>query len=301
MSTTEYPVARENSALNGINWDTAVIVGVLCNGANVGGQVLPISIATTSNPVIVEVTGSTAANWRQGDTVCGYRATGMLMLNGTFILGPSVGANQWVLLTPNEDGRNAISNTAYTGGGVFANLTNIRTLADVSNTIVQISAPITDASVDREGVLNAAVAAVFGPLTLVDADWISYCVLTGNPANSPMIWHRDGRYLITSASDVTNGATHIWQGRRGGGIECPIAAGTVLSFNNGVNATVTGDLEQGTRDIVVNAIAGVIPAGYTADAPAQVLAPSTNLPLRGYSAPSLTELIDTGPLKFGKV
>lgn len=303
MSTRQYGPARQLEARTGAQWDTAAfpIRAAYCSAANVGGQVKLGVAAAPSNPAQINMASN--PNWDPFDVLVGYLFTtpDLLHLNGTHRLGAIVaGGAGFTLNTPLADPLNVIISGSSGGTGVFINLTKAVFLADVLASVVATSAPIVNPSVSAEGVLNADIGAEFANLTLLDADWMSYYLDTGDPDTSPLLWHRDGRYLVTAADLVSNGGSRIVVAAQNG-LPAPIAAGTALHFGNGVNATLSADVGQIARSFTVNPIAGAIPAGYCADALAQVPPGSLQFPLRGVTSSSLVDQIDQGPFKFGQI
>lgn len=239
-------------------------------------QLLDLATAGTANKLITSVTGavspitctSAAHGFSNGQIVVVGGVGGNLAANQLAKLA-NVTANTFDLQTLH----NSLAMTgsgAYTSGGYVFNLDLAQWLSD-ANASAQGAAVTLAGKTSSLGVANAT--AWTHSAVVVGANPIRAFILykdTGVAGTSPVFLFDDGKFQVEVDAAAALNATSIVTLPLPGGIP----NGTVLTFSNGVSATLTAAGNFGDRALTVSAIAAGIVAGHTAD----VTSTNANLP-----------------------
>lgn len=161
-------------------------------------------------------------------------------------------------------------NAVYTAGGYVVNLDLLQWLSDIDASSVGTDVALAGKSTTL-GVLNASAWTHLN--TVVGANPVRGLVLykdTGVAGTSAVFGFYDGKIQVEVDSAAAPGNTAI--------IVCPLPGpipnGTVITFSNGVQATLTAGAAFNDRVLTVAALGGAIAAGHTAD----VTSTNSNLP-----------------------
>lgn len=161
-------------------------------------------------------------------------------------------------------------NAAYTAGGYVVNLDLLQWLSDIDGSSVGTNVTL-GGKTSTLGVMNAA--AWTHTNTVVGANPVRAFILykdTGAAGTSPVFGFDDGKIQVEVDSQAAGAAVSIIVLPLPGGIP----NGTVLTFSNGVQATLTALASFNDRVLTVAALANPIPAGHTAD----IASTNSNLP-----------------------
>jgi len=240
-----------------LDTDTMKIALLDLDGATDTG-VKAITGATNATPIVITATSHGFSN---GDFVYIDAVGGNLSANGIYKTA-NVAANTFELTR--LDGTNVVGFAAYTSGGYVVNLgpsASGDNYDDVNG--CQIGTPTALAS---RTVTNGVFDAADTTITAVTGNTVEAAVIyedTGTPSTSRLLQLLTGKHLVIVAADAASSATTIW-------VEAlaeAIANGTVLTFSNGKQATLSAGANAGDRSLTVSALANAIANANQALAP----------------------------------
>lgn len=242
----------------------------------VKAQLLDLKTGGNANKIITSVTGaaspitctSNSHGFANGDLLIIGGVGGNLSAN-QLCVAANVATNTFDIKTL----RNSLAmtgNAAYTSGGYAINLTQAQWLSDL-NASAQGATATLGTKTSSLGVINAA--AWTHSSVVVGVNPILAFILykdTGTAGTSPVFLFGDGKLQIEVNDTASGSATSLAILPSPGAIP----NGTVLSFSNGIQVTLTSGVAFNDRTIACSAISGGIAAGHTAD----VIGTGANLP-----------------------
>lgn len=244
--------------LDNVDLNTDVIKIGLFAPATTDAAIKAITGATNANPIVITAASHGFAN---GDYVYIDGIVGNLAANGLWKV-----ANQ----TTNTfeitrfDGTGVVGSGAYSSGGFAVCLGPSAAgdnLDDFSAAMVGTAQTLGSVTLVN-GVFDAADP-VFSS---VASGTIYFALLwkdTGTESTSLILFFLTSKHIVTCNTQANSSATAIPVEPLTGAIP----SGTVLTFSNGVSATLSGAAAAGDRSLAVSALAANVTAGSVAMAP----------------------------------
>jgi hypothetical protein len=256
--TAIFEKGREGFLDGSIDWDTNTIKAILLDLDTPDTGVKAITGATNATPIVVT---ATAHGFSNGDIVVIDKVGGNLAANGIYKVA-NVATNTFELQT--LAGVNVVGFGAYTSGGYAVCLgpsASGDNLDDIDGCIVGSAVTLTSPTV-TQGVAGATIPA-FASVSGATVEGIATYKDTGTASTSRLISLHIGKINVIVAADAASSATVVWVYP----LEGPIASGTVLTFSNGKQATLSAPAAEGATSLTVSALANAISAGHQALAP----------------------------------
>lgn len=269
MANTLHEIGRQNLLAGTINWATGfggsgAIFAALHDCATTSAGVKAITGATNASPIAIT---ATAHGFSNGDVVNILGVGGNLAANGIFQVSGAA-TNTFNLVNYFDGTTNTTGSAAYTSGGIAVNLggpSNLGTWASYSAGLVGTAVALSGET-ETQGVANASsvtFTAVSG--NQVKAVFLIATAAAGSLASTDkIVAFIDGNMIVTCAATTSSSATTLPVESIAG----PIANSTVLTFDNGASATLSGAASQFARTLSVSSTAATISAGNRATAPA---------------------------------
>lgn len=219
---------------------------------------LTVTGATAASPIVLTTAMGNITT--VGDRLVTMGIGGTLGANGTYRCSAQ-DATHVTLQTLN--GMNVTGIGTYTSGGMVLNLSKLQYYSQISGAVVGTPVALSGATFTG-GVLNSSVVTHVSVPAGVVSGYVIY-LDTGTPATSPVIFFSDCKQRIVAAATANAAATSIITP----GIEGSITSGTVLTWSNAIQSTLSADKTAGMdgATLAVNALGSGILAGNSCDAP----------------------------------
>jgi len=286
MSARFFPKAH--SAHNFSLWPSQAIKARLIriDGTITDTAVKTITGVTNANPAVFTV--ASTSGWTTGDIVVTRDVLGNLAANQTGILQVLSGTT--FSLKTLDGVRDVQGSAAYTSGGCVVNLSLVGLRSDYDACEVGgVSANLASAT-NTLGVLNASNPT--GMTLNTTANAMVLYLDVGSAGTDIPLHFQDGKQVVEIAADAASAATTLWVSPLAGAMDI----GEVMTFSNGITATLTAAPAAGARSLSVSAISGAIAAGHQAD----VRTSNSGFPLSSGGGP-VSPTFDTGPNKIGRL
>lgn len=290
MADSLYERGREGFLDGTIDHDTHTQKFILLDLHTADTGVKAISGATNATPIVVT---ATAHGFTTGDIVFIDGVAGNAAANGKWKI-TVVDANSFSL--QRLDGTNVVGSGAYTSGGYAVclgpsaagdNLDDFdgcRVGTDVTLTSPTVASGVADCADPTWSAVSGATVEAAG----LYKD-------TGTASTSRMVALITTRQIVTVAADAALSATSIAVEA----LRADIPSGAVLTFSNGVSATLSANALAGARTISVTALGAAITAGHVALAVTGLTA-AARFPFTPNGG-SLTLTIDNGSNRLFKL